>query len=342
MVRVLVVDDSVFMRKIISDMLEKHSQISVVGTAKDGHDAIAKITALKPDVVTMDVEMPGMDGVAVVESVMQRCPVPIVMVSSTTKQGAEVTLRALSAGAVDFCTKPDHGALSSIAEIASELQRKVLVAARATIGTSRTQRRQPHHILKSGGSFAYVAIGTSTGGPRALEKVLSQLPESFPLPVLIVQHMPPGFTASLAQRLNKLCAIRVKEAEHAELTQPGTAYIAPGDRHMTCVECASSGSLEILLERSEPVRGHRPSVDVLLKSLARLGDYRGVVVILTGMGSDGADGAAELHALGARVLVENPETALIGGMPGSVVSRSCADEVLELSQIGLRLVSICS
>jgi two-component system, chemotaxis family, protein-glutamate methylesterase/glutaminase len=356
--KVLVVDDSAFMRKLISDFLSTSEQLEVVGIARNGEDAIAKIKKLSPDVMTLDVEMPKMNGIEALKKIMDECPLPVVMLSSTTNEGAEETFKAIQLGAVDFIAKPSGTISLDLHKIQDEIVRKVLSASQVSITKllsnpassvpvqnkasikQQTVMEKEEFGLKRNSSSNFsdnnkpriILIGTSTGGPRALQHVLTELPSSIDAPVVIVQHMPPGFTKSLAGRLNSLSIIRVKEAEHGELLQKGTAYIAPGGFHMKVMQ--SESGLKVELTKENPRKGHRPSVDVLFESAGRIDDYNKIAVIMTGMGSDGTQGLKKLKESGSTMAIaESHETCIVYGMPKSVIAANLSDEVVNVDAI---------
>lgn len=313
MTRVLVVDDSAFIRHIVSRTLNAQPDIEVAGMASDGIEAIEQARRLKPDVITLDVEMPRMDGLRALEILMRELPVPVVMLSSLTKEGAPATIRALELGAVDFVTKPATRA-TGVGGIEEQLLLAVRAAAHARIrpfralpvarpGTAGAVAKPP---LAQGRPLTRVAdrvlaIGCSTGGPRALMEVIPHLPGDLPAAVLVVQHMPAGFTKSLAERLDQASALTVKEAEEGDVPAPGLVLLAPGGRHM-----ALDSRGRVALNDQPPVHGVRLAVDILFASLPPVFGRRIVAAVLTGMGSDGAEGAVQLQAAGGRVLVEDP------------------------------------
>lgn len=355
-IKVLVVDDSAFMRKLISDFLSEQPEIEIIGTARNGEDALKKWKALNPDVITLDVEMPVLNGLAVLKTIMQEKPTPVVMLSSTTKEGAETTFHAIQAGAVDFIAKPSGSISIDLHKIKTDLIEKVISASKANLsgmkalgekkGESfeRNVKTSSEKGLKSSSAFIgpvkqldssnkkIICIGTSTGGPRALQQVITQLPNDINAPILIVQHMPAGFTKSLANRLDSLSRITVKEAEDGELIQKGTAYIAPGGMHL---EVRSVGtSLAVSLTQAEPCNGHRPSVDVMFESLSAIGNLDKVAVIMTGMGSDGAKGLVKLKKSGTvKAIAESRDTSIVFGMPKSAIATNLVDEVTNLENI---------
>ncbi|MDR4937151.1 chemotaxis response regulator protein-glutamate methylesterase [Rossellomorea marisflavi] len=337
LINVLVVDDSAFMRKLISDYLRSESSIEVIGTARNGEDAIKKIKRLRPDVVTLDIEMPVMNGLEALKVIMDEHPVPVVMLSSTTKEGADETVKAMSIGAVDFLAKPSGTISLDLYKVQSDIVSKVIEASKVNIGKlvpekSRISLVEWPKLKGLSAKNALIAIGTSTGGPRALQKVLGELPRAIPAPIVIVQHMPPGFTKSLATRLDGLSDITIKEAEQGEKLKTGTAYIAPGGQHLKIV--SKGDDLFAQLDGGEPVNGHRPSVDVLFGSIAALGHQNTIAVIMTGMGSDGTKGLAALKRMGmARVIAEAEETCIVYGMPKAAVAGGYVDQSVELGEI---------
>lgn len=342
--KVLVVDDSAFMRKLISDFLSQHPRLTVVGTARDGQEALQKIERLQPDVVTLDIEMPVMNGLETLKHIMQKHPLPVVMISSTTKEGAENTILALQYGAVDFIAKPSGAISLDLYKIKDKMIEKVLLASEANLRTVKTKQKMfmfpQKHCSKIevserqsvGGKKKVIAVGTSTGGPRALQHVLTKFPAKIDAPILVVQHMPKGFTKSLATRLDSLSHIRVKEAEDGEIIQKGTAYIAPGGKHLYVKRVGTS--LAIHLDEAAPRNGHRPSVDVMLESLSALTDYEKVAVIMTGMGSDGTAGLKQLKASGKTfVIAESAESSVVFGMPKSAIAANIVDEIVHVDDI---------
>lgn len=346
--RVLVVDDSAFMRSMIGKMLRENGQFEVVGYAADGAEAIEKVEQLKPEVVTMDVEMPRMNGIEAVDTIMQRTPTPIVMLSSVTLRGAAVTIEALSKGAIDFVPKPSGGTgeLAAVQrELTDKLQRAArlnkfrLAAARVPAAAAPSAAPAPTPPPKQPApstrrlSRRVVAIGTSTGGPAALTQLVPQLPADIPAGVLIVQHMPPGFTKALADRLDGLSPIVVREAAAGDAVEDGVALIAPGDFHMVV-----DRSGKVALTKDPPVHSVRPAADLLLSSAADTYGRSTVGVVLTGMGHDGAAGATAIKQAGGRVLVQNEATSVVYGMAASVVRAGSADAVLPLTQIAESII----
>jgi two-component system chemotaxis response regulator CheB len=338
-VRVLVVDDSALMRQLISTLLSADPDIEVVGTAPDPHVARERIKALNPDVITLDVEMPHMDGVTFLRKIMALRPMPVVMISTLTQSGAEVTLEALEVGAVDFIAKPSTDAANAMVALAGELQEKVKAAARMRVGARRTPAApaaRPRLIGRATGKV--VLVGASTGGVEALKALLLGLPADCP-PILVTQHMPARFTATFAHRLNKECGMKVSEAQHNDVVEPGHVYIAPGSHHL---ELARSGSHFVCaLSDAAPVSGHRPSVDMLFRSGARTVGSAGIGVILTGMGKDGAEGLLEFRRAGATTLGQDEESALIYGMPRVAFERGAVMRQYSLAHMADAILEAC-
>ena len=343
MIRVMVIDDSPLVRKIASDILNKNPEIEVVATAANAEFAIQKIPRVKPDVITMDLEMPGMGGLEAIKKIMIKNPIPIIVLSAFAKKGAELTLQALENGAVDFITKPMGSLSGGIDRISKELIEKVKNV--AAIDTKKLNKqlqikksgiKKIERVISRKTFYEIVAIGTSTGGPIALKTVLQGIPEDFPLGIVVVQHMPPVFTKAFAERLDSICHIKVKEAQDGDIVFPGTALIAPGDFHMTVINFDSTP--RVLLHKWEPVSGHRPSVDVLMHSVAREYGNRAIGVIMTGMGKDGAEGIHELKKRGGWIIAQDQETSVIFGMNGEVVKNGDADEVVPVDEISKRIV----
>jgi len=368
--KLLVVDDSAFMRKLISDFFVGNSKVEVVGTARNGKDAIRKIQSLQPTVVTMDIEMPEMNGLDALKEIMTICPVPVVMLSSTTQRGAENALSAIELGAVDFVAKPSGAISLDLHKIQTELVHKVEQASLVPISKLKKpsgSKRQQEHTLRASTirreSFnegkvtppdnvvptraqlskpqmewksvgrKIVLIGTSTGGPRALQEVITKIPKSIQAPILIVQHMPAGFTKSLATRLDQLSEITVKEAEQGDILQNGVAYIAPGGYHLKLKKVGTS--FGVVLDNNEPPRsGHRPAVDVMFEDVSQFKEFDKVAVIMTGMGQDGSNGLKALKSTGNVIAIaESVETCIVYGMPKAAVETQLVDEVADVDDI---------
>lgn len=334
--RVLIVDDSASVREALSRLLTRDGQLEVVGTAPDPVVAWAKIKELKPDVVSLDVEMPRMDGVSFLEQLMAHHPVPVVMVSSLTERGCATTLRALELGAVDFVAKPKLDVVRGLEQLGQELSAKLKVAARARL-VRRTAAPAP--VRKAGlieATHRVIAIGASTGGTQALRDVLSALPAGSP-GIVIVQHMPAHFTGAFAQSLDQQCQIRVEEAKDGDRILPGHALIAPGGLHLRVRRNGADYRVEVF--DGAPVNRHKPSVDVLFHSCARELGRHAVGAILTGMGDDGARGMAAMHQAGARTIAQDEATCVVFGMPREAIARGAASVVLPLPKIAEALLT---
>lgn len=363
--KLLVVDDSAFMRKIISDFFTDHLQIEVVGSARNGKDAIKKIEQLKPDVVTMDVEMPEMNGLDALKEIMEKYPVPVVMLSSVTQRGTETTLSAMEYGAVDFVAKPSGTISLDLHKIQDELVQKVVEAAHISVAKLKKPNakavasnlafgnvkkieepnlnkptKPPARVTTTASvkgwsktSKKIILIGTSTGGPRALQEVITKIPANIDAPILIVQHMPAGFTKSLATRLDQLSEIHVKEAEHGDILQKGTAYIAPGGFHLKLKKVGAT--FAVVLDQIEPPRsGHRPSVDVMFEDVSQYSEFDKIAVVMTGMGYDGSKGLVSLKKTGNVIAIaESAETCIVYGMPKAAVETQLVDEVADVDDI---------
>jgi two-component system chemotaxis response regulator CheB len=343
--RVVVVDDSALVRSMLTEIINRQSDMVCVGAAADPLVARDMIRALNPDVITLDVEMPRMDGLEFLSRLMRLRPMPVVMVSTLTEQGAEVTLRALELGAVDFVAKPRIGVSSGLNELAGDIVDKIRVAACARVGrhsgapptapvaTAATAAAAP---LPRISTEKVICIGASTGGTEAIREVLVPLPADAPA-IVITQHMPPGFTTSFAARLNTLCRISVAEARHRERILPGHAYIAPGGRHLR-IERNGSNYVAII-EDTEPVNRHRPSVEVLFRSAARVIGPNALGVMLSGMGADGAQAMREMKDAGSYNLVQDEASCVVFGMPRMAIQAGAAHEVLPLNQIAPTLLA---
>ncbi|MGY1615962.1 chemotaxis response regulator protein-glutamate methylesterase [Geodermatophilus sp. SYSU D00691] len=345
-IRVMVVDDSVVVRKIVTDVLSEDPAIEVVGTAVNGRVALAKLEQLKPDLVTMDIEMPEMNGIEAVRAIRGRVGgaghsrVPIIMFSTLTERGASATLDALSAGANDYVTKPAN--VGSVAQSMESVREQLIPKIKALLGrpvgpgpraAAPVAVAPPRPAPRSGPPRkpAVLVIGSSTGGPEALARVLPALPASLPVPVLLVQHMPPVFTRQFAQRLDRLCALRVVEAVDGTPLQPGTVHLAPGDRHL--VVRTSARGPHTALTQDPPENFCRPAVDPLFRSAVAAYDGAVLGVVLTGMGSDGRAGAGAIRSAGGTVLAQDQATSVVWGMPGAVTQAGYADEVLPLDRV---------
>ena len=334
-VRVLVVDDSALMRKLIPKIIERDRSIEVVGTAMDGNFGLKKIEELSPHVITLDLEMPGLNGIDTLKEIMRRWRLPVIVVSSHSTAGASITLKALGLGAFDFVAKPADVS-ARMPEIAAELIGKIKAAAQSKSFRARPvpealQRGQKAVSARTGAPTRIIAIGVSTGGPNALQFLFSQLPAEFPGSILVVQHMPDGFTEMFAKRLDETCAIRVKEAQSGDLLLAGRVLICPGNRHIK-VKKLPLGNVAILSEDA-PVNGHRPSVDVLFRSIAEEFGSQGVAVIMTGMGDDGASGLGVVRAAGGVTIAQSEESCVVYGMPKAAIDRGFATRVVHLEDL---------
>ncbi len=341
-VRVLVVDDSALMRKLIPQMIEREGSIQVVGTAMDGEFALEKIPDLKPDVITLDLDMPRMDGMETLRKIMRKHPLPTIVVSAHSTEGASATFKALSLGALDFVTKPKDPT-THMDEIAGELVAKIRAAAKSQLVQlpEPQAKKKPKPVAKHGvPPTKVVAIGVSTGGPQALQYVLSQLPADFPGTILVVQHMPEGFTGMFAKRLDETCAIEVKEAKSGDLLFPGRVLICPGNKHMKVKHMPLSDV--VVLTEGEKVNGHRPSVDVLMNSVAHEFGDRAIGVLMTGMGEDGAEGMGAIKNCGGLTIAQAEESCVVYGMPRAAIERGHAVRVITLEALANTLQAQCS
>lgn len=339
-IRVLVVDDSTFMRGALVRMIERDARFSVVGTAVNGREGVDKARELRPDVITMDVEMPVMNGIEALREIMATVKLPVVMLSTLTESGAAVTMQALELGAVDFIPKALQDKDKNIFRGAELIHEKLLAAAAAVVAPEArpaTPAAPPAApaIAVSRVSARMVVVGSSTGGPRALQAFLQQLPERFPLPIVVAQHMPASFTKALADRLNETCAVTVVEATDGMRTMPGTVYIAPGGVHM---RVAADGTLRIAEDLGESP--YKPSVDVLGDSVLAASGGQAIGVMLTGMGNDGSRAFLALRKAGGYILAQDQASSVVYGMPKVVAENGAANEIIALSEMGRRLVSL--
>ncbi len=355
------------MRKLISDMLNKHPMMEVIGIARNGKDAVGKVRDLQPDVITMDIEMPVMNGLEALKFIMDQMPIPVVILSSTTKHNTENAVLAIEYGAVDVIAKPGGAISLNLHEIEKEIVEKVFAASNVVIQTLTRQITpiQKRHTATTGRqnienesrkapiipvktvnipkkktliAKKFVIIGTSTGGPRALQEVITRFPAEFPYPILIVQHMPPGFTKSLAERLNGLSEITVKEAEHGEPIENGTAYIAPGGLHLK-FEKFGMGYQVVLDGDEAPRSGHRPAVNVLLESASTHKELEYITAIMTGMGYDGKEGMELLRASCKTITIaESKNTSVVYGMPKAIIDAGLCDEIKDVQQIAKAII----
>jgi len=348
-IRVLVVDDSAFMRYLIAKQITADGSIEVAASARDGIDALEKIAQYKPDVVTLDLEMPRMDGLTALEQIMKENPVPVILLSTLTQEGAAVTIKGLELGAVDFVTKPSVVQAASADSTWAQLVEKIKAASGLNLRQLRFRMSFRHIVdAKSSSSSTparphqkkptkVVVIGTSTGGPRALFEVVPHLPANLPVGILIVQHMPPGFTRSLANRLNEVSSLEVREAVDGDTLEIGTALLAPGDFHMIVRQGG-----RITLEKSPPLHGVRPAVDITMQSAASIYGASVVGVIMTGMGTDGTNGAIAIKRFGGFVLSEDEATCVVYGMPRSVREAGATNKVVRLEEMANAIVEAVS
>lgn len=342
-VRVLVVDDSALMRKLIPKILERDDSIEVVGTAMDGNFGLKKIEELSPQVITLDLEMPGLNGIDTLKQIMRRWQLPVIVVSSHSTAGASITLKALGLGAFDFVAKP-HDVSARMPEIADELIGKIRAAAQSrTVNVPLLP--EPALVDRIGkqdpaAPTRIIAIGVSTGGPNALQYVFSQLPAEFSGSILVVQHMPDGFTELFAKRLDETCPIRVQEARSGDLLLAGRVLICPGNRHMK-VKRLALGNVAVLAEEPH-LHGHRPSVDVLFRSVAEEFGPQSVAVLMTGMGDDGAAGMGAIRAAGGLTIAQSQETCVVFGMPKAAIERGYVMRVVDLHDLPNTLQAQCA
>ena len=340
-VRILVVDDSVVVRKLLSEALAATPGIQLAGTASNGAIALAKIPQLNPDLITLDVEMPGLNGIETLKEIRRLYPkLPVIMFSTLTERGGAITLEALALGASDYLAKPTNSESLAAAmdQVRTELSAKIFALAgrdRQVVASSRAQ--VPPVKYSAGNSrIEILAVGTSTGGPNALADVIPQLPERFPVPVVVVQHMPPLFTRLLAERLNAKSHIPVHEAERGHALEAGNVWIAPGDHHMTVSRKGTATILE--LNQDPPENSCRPAVDVLFRSVARVYGPNVLAVVMTGMGADGARGAGLIREAGGEVFVQDEASSVVWGMPGAVVQSGYANKICPLPEISADVI----
>ncbi len=341
-IRVVVVDDSALVRGLLSEIINRQKDMECVGTANDPLIAREMIRDLDPDVITLDIEMPKMDGLDFLARLMRLRPMPVVMISTLTERGAEVTMRALELGAVDFVSKPRIGLTDGINELSGQIVEKIRIAASAHIRRSVAQVAEKPVIKKESAASARVSteklvcIGASTGGTEAIKEILTFLPADAP-GIVITQHMPPGFTTSFAARLNSLCKITVQEAANGVRILPGHAYIAPGGKHLRVDR--SGANYVCVVEDGELVNRHKPSVEVLFRSVAKVVGKNAFGIMLTGMGNDGAKAMKEMKDAGSYNLVQDEASCIVFGMPREAIQCGAADEVLPLSDIAPALLS---
>ena len=337
MIKVLIVDDSALIRGLLKEVLEQAQDIQVVGAAEDPYQARDLIKRLNPDVLTLDIEMPKMDGLSFLKNLMRLRPMPVVMISTLTQKGSPITLEALEIGAVDFIAKPTINVTENLQRYAHLLHQKVRTAAGARIRAFKELKVEDDSALATlqFKANSVLAIGASTGGTEAIKEVLVRMPENCP-PIVITQHIPPVFSTSFAMRMDRTCKINVKEAEHGDKLQSGWAYIAPGDQHLSVVKKA--GGLFCQLDSSELVNRHRPAVDVLFNSLVVACPKATVAALLTGMGSDGAKGMLALNQAGAYTIAQDELSSVVWGMPKAAVELNAANEVVRLDKVTAQML----
>lgn len=342
----MIVDDSTFMRKILLDIFKEDKEIIVIGEAKNGKEALEKIPLLKPDVITLDVEMPVMDGITTLKNIVKKYNIPTVMISNLTMEGANLTVKALEEGAIDFIPKPKNIFSLSGEKTKSEIIDKIKIASKSKVCLKHTKTYIPENpnvqLIKRGlkeKEFEYiVAIGTSTGGPRALQSVLPFLPKNINGAIVVVQHMPPKFTKSLADRLNTLSNIEVVEGKEGEILKRGYCYIAPGDFHMKVVHKKNNYILE--LSKEEPIKGLRPAVDILMESVAKLEGLKKIGIVMTGMGSDGSKGIVQIKKSNGYTIAQDEESSVVFGMPKLAIETGHIDKIVPLNNIAHEIMSI--
>lgn len=342
---IVVVDDSALIRALLTEIINTQPDMEVVGTAADPYQAREIIRSLNPDVITLDVEMPRMDGLDFLEKIMRLRPMPVVMVSTLTEKGADVTLRALELGAIDYVAKPKVGVSHGMRELAQEICEKVRIASQAKIfrraspvpqaSTPPSSKPESEVTFSRHSTEKMIVIGASTGGTEAIREVLTQLPADCPA-VVITQHMPQGFTASFAKRMDGVCKIRVKEAQNGERLLPGHAYIAPGGMHFSVQRSGANYVAEVF--DGEPVNRHKPSVEVLFQSVAKNVGPNAMGVMLTGMGKDGAQAMLEMRQAGAYNFAQDEASCVVFGMPKEAIAVGAVDEILPLTQIGKAII----
>lgn len=333
-IKVLVVDDSALIRNLLGEIINAADDMTLVGTAPDAYVAKQMVKQFTPDVITLDIEMPKVDGLRFLEVLMEARPTPVVMISTLTEHGAEATLRSLELGAVDFIPKPKLGVVQGIEEYRGLILAKIRTAARSKVRKQRTKITTANSLSYSG-TEKIIAIGASTGGTEAIKSVMEALPANAPATV-ITQHMPPGYTSTFAKRLDNCSKMKIVEAKGGERLLPGHGYLAPGDRHMTVVRSGADYRIEI--SDSERVSGHRPSVDVMFDSLVKSAGNNVVAALLTGMGKDGAQGLLNLHNAGAHTICQSEASCVVFGMPKVAIGMGAANQILDLELLPASII----
>ncbi|MBZ2173854.1 chemotaxis response regulator protein-glutamate methylesterase [Schnuerera sp. xch1] len=346
MIRVFIVDDSPFLRRVLKGMLVDDEEIVIIGEAQNGKEALEKIPLLKPDMIILDIEMPVKDGISTLKNIVKTYDIPVIMMSNFTTEGTTLTLKALEEGAIDFIPKPKNILNLKENKTKQNIIQKIKVASKSKAYEKYTKIDRKGRLIEESNlnhtnnkNFEYiVAIGTSTGGPRALQEVLPLFPENINSAIVVVQHMPSKFTKSLADRLNTLSNINVKEGEHGIKIEKGTCYIAPGDFHMKIVKKDKDYLIE--LSKSPIVKGLRPSVDVLMKSVAKIDGIKKIGVIMTGMGTDGSDGILDIKKTNGYTIAQDEKSSVIFGMPKAAIGTGCIDKVVSLNKIATEIIRI--
>jgi two-component system chemotaxis response regulator CheB len=333
LIDVLIVEDSAFMRKVLSEIMEEDPEIRVIDSAINGIEGVKKASLLKPDVITMDVEMPNMDGIEAVKEIMKICPTPIIMISAYTKKGAQKTIETLISGAVDFIEKPGGPISLNIREIKEEIIEKVKIASKANLKTA-TKKKQIS-LKKRGMGDSLVIIAASTGGPKVISSIFKKIPNDFPAPIIVIQHMPGTFTRAFAKRLDERSPLSVMEAKEGNLLKKGTAYIAPGDFHLEIDD-----DRRVKLNKKPSLHGVRPSADITMNSASENFDGNLIGIILSGMGKDGSIGVRNINKRGGFVIVQDKDTSVVYGMPKSAIDSGCVDLVLPSNEIAAKLIAL--
>jgi len=344
-IKVLIIDDSVLIRKMLTEILNSSPEIEVIGTAADPLIARDLIKQLNPDVLTLDIEMPNMDGITFLRNLMRLRPTPVVMISTLTEKGAGVTLEALTLGAVDFIAKPKVDVLNTLTLYAEEIIAKVKMAAKANIGNSFTRAVKPAETLNKtesvkrplAASNKIIALGASTGGTEAIKVVAKGLPANTPA-LIITQHLPAAFSESFVRHIDSITEMTACIPKQGQTVETGHIYLAPGDRHMEIVKEGTRYSIKLL--DTEPVNRHKPAVDVMFRSVVRSAGANAIAVLLTGMGADGAAGMKEMHDTGAKTIIQDEQSSVVWGMPGAAFKLGCADYVLPLEDIANKILTL--
>ncbi|MGM0639858.1 MAG: protein-glutamate methylesterase/protein-glutamine glutaminase [Thermotogota bacterium] len=340
-IKVLIVDDSAFMRMVLKDIIDKQPNMKVIGLARDGLEAVEKASNLKPDVITLDVEMPKLNGLEALKIIMKKTPSKVLMVSSLTSEGASITIESLEHGAVDFIQKPAGSTSWTFRQVQDDLIKKINEISTIDVKTlisKKTDSKKVRKPLRLAGDKVLL-IASSTGGPRSLDKVIPKLPGELNVPVLVVQHMPAGFTKSLAERMNRISELTVKEAEEGDILEKNHVYVAPGNYHMG-LKKNSSGKIKLFLDSSDKINNVRPAADFTFDQAAEIFNSGCVGVVLTGMGRDGAKGAFKIKHYGGKIIAEAKDTCVVYGMPKAVVEDGYADHILPNHKIAEKIIEV--